>query len=86
MSDRNDVEGLRGLHQDLVALDESQLRNVDRLLTELEARVDDFKKLLDKSPKNEKSRKTLLSGAEALICPLFFLCIGFLLNMCFLCR
>lgn len=75
MSDRNDVEGLRGLHQDLVALDESQLRNVDRLLAELEARVDDFKKLLDKSPKNEKSRNTLLSGVEALICPLFFLFI-----------
>lgn len=72
MSDRNDVEGLHGLHQDLVALDESQLRNVDRLLTELEARVDDFKKLLDKSPKNEKSRNSLLSGAEALICPLCF--------------
>lgn len=72
MSDRNDLEGLRGLHQDLVALDESQLRNVDRLLTELEARVDDFKKLLDKSPKNEKSRNIILSGAEALICPLLF--------------
>lgn len=86
MSDRNDVEGLRGLHQDLVALDESQLRNVDRLLTELEARVDDFKKLLDKSPKNEKSRKTLLSGAEVLICPLFFRFIDSLLKMCFLCR
>lgn len=73
MSDRNDVEGLRGLHQDLVALDESQLRNVDRLLTELEARVDDFKKLLDRSPKNEKSRNTLLSGAEASIYHLCFL-------------
>lgn len=77
MSDRNDVEGLRGLHQDLVALDESQLRNVDRLLTELEARVGDFKKLLDKSPKNEKSRNTLLSGAEALIFPLCFRFIDF---------
>lgn len=86
MSDRNDVEGLRGLHQDLVALDESHLRNVDRLLTELEARVDDFKKLLDKSPKNEKSRKTLLSGAEVLICYFFFRFIDYLLNMCFLCR
>lgn len=75
MSDHNDVEGLRGLHQDLVALDESQLRNVDRLLTELEARVDDFKKLLDKSPKNEKSRNSLLSGAEASIYPLCFLLI-----------
>lgn len=81
MSDRNDVEGLRGLHQDLVALDESRLRNVDRLLTELEARVDDFKKLLDKSPKNEKSRKTLLSGAEVFICPLFFRSIDGLLNI-----
>lgn len=76
MSDRNDVKGLRGLYQDLVALDESQLQNVDRLLTELEARVDDFKKLLDKSPKNEKSRSTLLSGAEASIYPLCFLFIG----------
>lgn len=72
MSDRNDVEGLRGLHQDLVALDESQLRNVDRLLAELEARVGDFKKLLDKSPKNEKSRNTLLSGVKASTYPLCF--------------
>lgn len=85
MSDRNDLEGLRGLHQDLVALDESQLRNVDRLLTELEARVDDFKKLLDKSPKNEKSRNTLLSGAEALICPLVLRFINYFTKYVFFC-
>lgn len=62
MTSQNSLEGLRGLHQDLVALEESQLRNIERLWAELEARVDEFRKLLDKPPKNDSSRKTLLSG------------------------
>ena len=62
MTDQGGLEGLRGLHQDLIALSESQLRNVDRLWAELDARVDEFRRLLDKPQKNEASRKTLLSG------------------------
>ncbi|KAL9099004.1 MAG: hypothetical protein Q9163_005433 [Psora crenata] len=62
MADNDDIEGLRGLHEDLIALSKSQLRNVDRLWTELDARVDEFRRLLDKPKKNEASRKTLFSG------------------------
>jgi len=62
MTDKGDLDGIRGLHQDLIALSESQLRNVDRLWSELDARVDEFRKLLDKPQKNEASRKSLLSG------------------------
>lgn len=62
MTDRNSLEGLRGLHQDLIALEDSQLRNIERLWAELEARIDEFRKLLDKPPKKENSRNTVLSG------------------------
>lgn len=54
--------GLQGLHQDLQGLEEGQLRNIDRLWANLEARVGEFRQLLDKPPKNDASRKTLLSG------------------------
>lgn len=62
MTDQDFLGGLRGLHQDLIALEESQLRNVEKLWVELEAKVDEFRQLLDKTSKNEKSRTTLLSG------------------------
>lgn len=62
MTDLESFESLRGLQQDLIALDEIRLRNVDKLWTELEARIEEFRKLLDKPEKNEKSRKELLSG------------------------
>ena len=62
MTDQQGLEGLRGLQQDLLALDESRLRNVDRLWGELEARIYEFQQLLEKPPKNENSRKQLLSG------------------------
>lgn len=62
MSDPDSLEGLRGLHQDLLALSEARLTNVERLWVELESRVEEFRKLLDKSPKNEKSRQTVLAG------------------------
>lgn len=58
------LDGLRGLHQDLIALSQSQLQNVDRLWEKLDARVDEFKRLLDKPRKSEKSRGILLSGTE----------------------
>ena len=62
MTDQESFEGLRGLQRDLIALDESRVRNVDRLWTELEARIEEFRQLLDKPQKKEKSRKELLSG------------------------
>jgi nuclear pore complex protein Nup205 len=62
MIDPDSLESLRGLHQDLLALEKSQLLIIERLWADLELRIDDFKKLLDKSSKNEKSRKALLLG------------------------
>jgi nuclear pore complex protein Nup205 len=62
MAEDEGLAALRGLHQDLLALEESRLRNIDRLWAELEARVDEFRQLLDKPGKNDGSRKTLQSG------------------------
>lgn len=62
MTDQDSLKSLRGLHQDLIALENSQLLTVERLWADLEIRIDEFRKLLDKSPKNETSRNTLLSG------------------------
>lgn len=56
------LEGLRGLHQDLIALSVSKLPVVERLWAQLDARVDEFRKLLDQTPKSELSRKTLRTG------------------------
>lgn len=62
MTDQGSLEGLQGLHQDLIALDQTRLRNIDKLWADLQERVVEFRKLLDKSPKNEESRKKLLTG------------------------
>ena len=62
MTEQEAADGLRGLQQDLIALDESRLRNVERLWSDLEARIEEFRNLLDKPPKNESSRKKILSG------------------------
>ena len=62
MTDQGDLESLRGLHQDLVALNESRLQNIDKLWADLEERVTEFQRLLDKSPKSEARRKELLTG------------------------
>ena len=59
------LEGLRGLHQDLLALDASRLHNIERLWADLEARVNEFRQLLDKPAKNETSRKALSSGKKS---------------------
>ena len=40
------------------------MSNVERLWTDLEARVTEFRQLLDKPAKNEKSRKALSLGKE----------------------
>ena len=70
MTGQEGLEGLRGLQQDLIALDESRLRNVDRLWADLEARIDEFKNLLDKPSKNESSRMKVLSGNFILCSPI----------------
>lgn len=63
------LERLQGLYEDLVAFSETRLANVERLWLELEASIDDFRKLLDKPPKNNASRESLATGID----PFFFL-------------
>ena len=62
MEEIGGLVGLRDLHQDLLALEASRFRNVERLWADLEARVNEFRQLLDKPAKNEKSRKLLSLG------------------------
>lgn len=64
MTDTDSLEALQGLHRDLLALSESRLPNIERLWAELLARVEEFKKLLDKPHKNDKSREALKKGAS----------------------
>ena len=74
MEDPGGLVGLRGLHQDLLALEASRLRNVEQLWADLEARVSEFRQLLDKPAKNDKSRKALSSGKESLYPSLGWCC------------
>lgn len=62
MSALDSLEGLRGIHLDLIALSEDRLPIVERLWVELEARIEDFRRLLDKVSKNDASRQALSSG------------------------
>ena len=57
-----DLEGLELLHRDLLAQAELRLPNIDRLWMQLEGRIEEFRRLLDKAPRNDQSRKTLESG------------------------
>lgn len=61
------VERLQGLQRDLHNLSEVTLPNIDRLWSELETRVDEFRRLLDEKPKNDQSRKALSAGTILLI-------------------
>lgn len=58
------IDGLRGLHQDLVALVENQLQHIDVLRTELEANIESFRGLLDKPSKNDANRQKLLAQGQ----------------------
>ncbi|PGH11260.1 hypothetical protein AJ79_04995 [Helicocarpus griseus UAMH5409] len=62
MDGGDELDALRGLYQDLSALSRSALPNVERLVFELEATVEDFRKLLDKPAKKNESRQSILSG------------------------
>ncbi|KAL9012478.1 MAG: hypothetical protein Q9173_002763 [Seirophora scorigena] len=57
-----ELESLRILHQDLIALEEGHLRNIDKLCEEIRGHIEAFRKLLDKSQKSEASRSKLTSG------------------------
>ncbi|KAF2863148.1 hypothetical protein K470DRAFT_298163 [Piedraia hortae CBS 480.64] len=56
------LQRLCGLKRDLSALVEQRLPHVARLTIELDASIEDFKRLLDKKGKDEDSRKVLTSG------------------------
>ncbi|KAF2204144.1 hypothetical protein GQ43DRAFT_201218 [Delitschia confertaspora ATCC 74209] len=62
MSEIDSLEGLQGLHRDLRALTELKLPVLQRLVEELDARLNEFSALLDKPGSNEKSRQELKSG------------------------
>ena len=62
MDSTDELDGLRGLFQDLSSLSRSSLPNVERLVFELEATVETFRKLLDKRTKRNESRQAVLSG------------------------
>ncbi len=66
MGDPGGLVGLRGLHDDLLALEASRLSNIERLWADLEARVNEFRQLLDKPAKNATSRNALLQGKYSL--------------------
>lgn len=62
MADLDDLDILEGLHRDLLSFSESQISNVERLESELQQRIGDFKKLLDKPKKSDSSRQELRSS------------------------
>ncbi|KAF2087942.1 hypothetical protein K490DRAFT_65222 [Saccharata proteae CBS 121410] len=66
MDDSDNLKALEGLYQDLRHLTESYIPQIDgliqRLSLELDIRVEEFKKLLDKPHKSDRSRETLKSG------------------------
>jgi nuclear pore complex protein Nup205 len=62
MAELTDLDGLQVLHRDLVAQAELRLPNIERLWAQLEGRVNEFRRLLQKSPRNDQSRQSLNSG------------------------
>lgn len=56
------LERLQGLYQDLIKFSETKLADIERLWLEVEASIQDFRKLLDKPPKNNASRQSLAKG------------------------
>jgi len=62
MAANDSLEALQGLHRDLLALSENRLKAIERLLGELESRIDEFRNLLDKKSKSDLSRQKLSKG------------------------
>lgn len=57
------LTALEGLYRDLCAL-ELKLPVLNRLVSNLENRLDELQALLDRKPKNDESRRALSSGAQ----------------------
>lgn len=62
MAEEDGLQALQGLHSDLEAYCGNRLRDIDRLVGELESRIDEFRELLDHKTKSEASRRRLLEG------------------------
>ena len=62
MDEDDTLVKLQGLQADLVAFSESRLLNLERLWAELEGSIADFRRLLDKQQKNDRSRQALKAG------------------------
>jgi nuclear pore complex protein Nup205 len=62
MSEDLELDGLQGLHRDLVALSEGRLPIVERLALELETKLEDFRSLLHRQKKSDQSRRSLAEG------------------------
>jgi nuclear pore complex protein Nup205 len=56
------LDAFEGILRDLEALKEDRLPNIDRLSTELEARIAEFQALLDHKRRNNESRRKLSDG------------------------
>ena len=67
MEGTHELESLRSLHQDLIALELGQLQHIDKLCDELRSHVEAFRKLLDKPTKSDASRAKLNSGTSAFL-------------------
>lgn len=66
MAEEDTLDALQGLHRDLLAFCENRLQDIDRLVEELEGRIDEFRALLDKKPKNDKSRQEISKSRPSL--------------------
>jgi nuclear pore complex protein Nup205 len=59
MAEADSLDALQGLHQDLLAFRDNRLHDIDRLVDELKSRIEEFRGLLDRKPKNNESRQKL---------------------------
>jgi hypothetical protein len=62
MAEEDTLNALQGLHRDLLAFCENRLHDIDRLVEELDGRIEEFRELLDKNPKSDQSRQKLSQG------------------------
>lgn len=62
MAEEDGLLALQGLHSDLVAFSENRLQDIERLVGELESRIEEFRSLLDKQSKSNASRQKVQTG------------------------
>lgn len=67
MDEEDDLEQIRGLHGDILALADARLGVVHDLWVQLETRLQEFRKLLDKPQRNDKSRQVLSQGRTSIV-------------------